>query len=227
MLSKDIVRTRLQRYNTSDGDMYRDHPLGTAAVLVPLLYRDDTLHVLLTVRSAEVRSHKGEVCFPGGKTDPEDKDSTHTALREAEEEINLKPEDVDVLAKISPIPSKAGILVTPVIGFIPDGFQPTPNTSEVSDVFTMPLENFLRAEGHTSKNITWKGLSSQMDYFEYKDNGTTYVTWGFTAAVAMMAATLIYERTPDFEVKTAIGSYAKYLSDRRSKLIATRNSSKM
>ncbi|XP_066268567.1 peroxisomal coenzyme A diphosphatase NUDT7-like [Branchiostoma lanceolatum] len=226
MLSKDIVRSRLQQYNTSDGDRYRGHPLGTAAVLVPLLYKDGDLHVLLTVRSSEVRSHKGEVCFPGGKTDPEDKDSTHTALRESEEEIKLPPEDIDVLARIPPIPAKDGMLVTPVIGFIPDSFQPTPN-NEVADVFTMPLENFLQTEGHSAGDISWKGIPATLHYFQYKTNGKTFVTWGFTAMVAMMVAALIYERTPDFDIEISIDSYIESLRDARRKLYTTRNSSKM
>ncbi|XP_078665369.1 peroxisomal coenzyme A diphosphatase NUDT7-like [Branchiostoma floridae x Branchiostoma belcheri] len=224
MVPKDLVRTRLQQYHTNSDDMYRDHPLGTAAVLVPLLYKDGALHVLLTVRSREVRSHKGEVCFPGGKTDPEDKDSIHTALREAEEEIKLHPEDVDVLSQTVPVTARDGILVTPVVGFIPDSFQPTPN-NEVTDVFTMPLENFLSSEGHSSRDITWKGNSAQVHYFQYKEKDKTYITFGFTALIAMIVAAQIYERTPEFDTNKSIALYIENLRDARSRTFS--NSSKM
>lgn len=96
-----------------------------AAVLIPLFIDSNgILSVMLTLRSKFLRTHAGEVAFPGGKQDLEDPSLVFTALREAQEEIGLAPTDVQVLKVLSPALSKNNILVTPVIGLIPSTFEP-------------------------------------------------------------------------------------------------------
>ncbi|XP_061532557.1 hypoxanthine-guanine phosphoribosyltransferase-like isoform X3 [Phycodurus eques] len=91
-------------------------------------------------RDLSLRTSAGEVCFPGGKRDPSDKDEVHTALREAHEEIGLLPGDVHVICTLPPVIAKNALLVTPVAGFIPESFQARPNPAEVSAVLTVPLD---------------------------------------------------------------------------------------
>lgn len=119
-------------------------PKGMAAVLVPL-YEDEEgeVQVVLTQRSAKMKTHSGEVCLPGGKRDPEDVSDIETALREAQEELGLEPTDVEVLCQLPPLLSKHMLSVTPVVARIPPGTRFVPNPSEVEAVFHMPLRAFL------------------------------------------------------------------------------------
>ncbi|XP_034390524.1 peroxisomal coenzyme A diphosphatase NUDT7 isoform X2 [Cyclopterus lumpus] len=104
--------------------------LPKASVLIPLMVKNGELCTLMTLRSQELRTSPGEVCFPGGKRDPSDGDDVDTALREAEEEISLPPADVQVVCRLVPIINKSGLLVTPVVGFIEESFCPRPNPAE-------------------------------------------------------------------------------------------------
>ncbi|XP_077371950.1 peroxisomal coenzyme A diphosphatase NUDT7 [Festucalex cinctus] len=161
--------------------------LPQASVLVPLFVRNGKIYTLMTQRSEQLRTSAGEVCFPGGKRDPSDKDDVHTALREAHEEIGLPPGDVHVICTLQPIISKNALLVTPVVGFIPESFLAHPNSAEVSAVFTVPLDLFVGPTAATAK-ATWVP-SLSFDFVEPR-TGARYRIWGLTAIVAFVVATI-------------------------------------
>ncbi|XP_039554347.1 peroxisomal coenzyme A diphosphatase NUDT7 [Passer montanus] len=94
------ARRRLREFDV--GDRFCRLPLPRAAVLLPLTVRAGRLHLLLTVRSLQLRRSPGEVCFPGGKREATDKDDIDTALREAKEEVGLQPEKVEVICRLMP-----------------------------------------------------------------------------------------------------------------------------
>ncbi|XP_067090620.1 peroxisomal coenzyme A diphosphatase NUDT7 [Osmerus mordax] len=188
----------LKRYEI--GSKYSYLPvLPKAAVLIPLFQRDGELHVLMTLRSLELRSNAGEVCFPGGKRDPGDRDDVATALREAEEEIGLPPDQVEVVCSLFPVMNQRGLLVVPVVGFIDESFAPRPNPAEVSAVFTVPLEFFTKAGAHSAYNPT--GLSTPLHSFLYQDpkSGISYQVWGLTAMLAILVASLALRNKPEFD----------------------------
>ncbi|XP_077423690.1 peroxisomal coenzyme A diphosphatase NUDT7 [Vanacampus margaritifer] len=162
-----------------------------ASVLVPLFVRNGKIHALMTQRSEQLRTSAGEVCFPGGKRDPNDKDEVHTALREAHEEIGLPPSDVHVICTLQPIISKNGLLVTPVVGFIPESFLARPNPAEVRAVFTVPLDLFV----DPTAKATWAS-SLSFDFVE-PDSGARYRIWGLTAIVAFVVATIALKTKPE------------------------------
>ncbi|KAL7862981.1 hypothetical protein SRHO_G00119650 [Serrasalmus rhombeus] len=108
--------------------------LTKASVLIPLFVREGKLQVLMTVRSTELKHNAGEVCFPGGKSDRNDQDEIDTALREAEEEIGLPPDEVEVVCRLIPVLNQRGLLVTPVVGFISESFQARPNPAETRSI---------------------------------------------------------------------------------------------
>ncbi|KFU98462.1 PREDICTED: peroxisomal coenzyme A diphosphatase NUDT7, partial [Pterocles gutturalis] len=150
-----------------------------------------------------LRSSPGEVCFPGGKSEAIDKDEIDTALREAKEEVGLQPEKVEVICRLVPGIDKMNHLVTPVVGFIEDTFQATPNPDEVSDVFVVPLDYFV--EPVTYKPLpytTWSGYSSWMHCFTYDDpeHKMSFKIWGLTAQFAVFLALVIFGKRPTFEV---------------------------
>ncbi|XP_072451954.1 peroxisomal coenzyme A diphosphatase NUDT7 isoform X2 [Chiloscyllium punctatum] len=209
---KEKVKHVLKTYDV--GNKYSDLTLPRASVLVPLLIKNEELHVLLTVRSMKLLSSRGEVCFPGGKQDLKDKSDIETALREAQEEIGLPSDQVEVICKLVPIINKDGILVTPVVAFIGDTFQPQPNADEVSDVFVLPLDYFLKSEEHSSTPYETGML---VHFFTFKDRHLhkTFTIWGLTAQLCIIVAYVALGQKPlfkvDFDIDDPFTSMEKYL----------------
>ncbi|NWW97233.1 NUDT7 diphosphatase, partial [Rhynochetos jubatus] len=199
--AKEAARLRLRECDV--GDRFSHLPLPKASVLLPLMVRAGKLHLLLTVRSMQLRRSPGEVCFPGGKREAADKDEIDTALREAKEEVGLQPEKVEVVCRLVPGIDKMNHLVTPVVGFIEDTFQATPNPDEVSDVFVVPLEYFVKPL--TYKPLPYKtpsGSLGRMHCFTYRDreHNVPFKIWGLTAHFAVLLALVVFGKRPTFEV---------------------------
>ncbi|NXO63743.1 NUDT7 diphosphatase, partial [Phainopepla nitens] len=195
------VRRRLREFDV--GDKFSRLPLPRAAVLLPLMVRGGRLHLLLTVRSMQLRRSPGEVCFPGGKSEATDKDDVDTALREAKEEVGLQPEKVEVICRLMPGIDKMNNLVTPVVGFIEDTFQVTPNPDEVSEVFVVPLEYFVKPLNYkTFPYKTSSGYLTRVHCFTYDDqeHKRSFKIWGLTAHFAVFLALVIFGERPTFEV---------------------------
>ncbi|XP_052542239.1 peroxisomal coenzyme A diphosphatase NUDT7 isoform X4 [Tympanuchus pallidicinctus] len=198
---KEKAKLRLRECDV--GDKFSHLPLRKASVLLPLLLRDGVLCLLLTVRSVQLRRSPGEVCFPGGKREERDKDEIDTALREAKEEVGLQPEKVEVICRLVPVIDKMNHLITPVVGFIEDTFQASPNPDEVSDVFVVPLEYFIKPLNYMAlpyKNSS--GYLSWMHCFTYDDHERkkSFKIWGLTAHFAVFLAIVIFRTKPTFEV---------------------------
>ena len=115
-------------------------PLRPAAVLIPLLRVDGRWEALFTRRNPDLHEHSGQVAFPGGRADPGDASPEATALREAEEEIGLRPQDVRLLGRLKPFATITAYAVTPVVGMIPWPYPLRTSAVEVSRVFTIPLD---------------------------------------------------------------------------------------
>ncbi|KXS10577.1 hypothetical protein M427DRAFT_61939 [Gonapodya prolifera JEL478] len=166
------------------GDPYG--PEYRASVLVPLIYNSETsaFDILLTRRSTKLRSHSGEVAFPGGRRDEGDENVVTTALREAYEEVGLPPSCVNVITRWPPIVSRNNLLVTPVIALTPPDFTPTPNPDEVESVFKVPTTHFLSAGHYWYDTLMWNGTNFRLHRFSYGD----YVVSGLTADVCIQVA---------------------------------------
>ena len=175
-----------------------------AAVLVPLAARpDDGWDVTLTTRSASMRSHAGEIALPGGKRDARDACDAGTAAREAREEIGMRaPRDVEVVGRLPVVMSTRRVSVRPVVGVVREGFRVREaeiSREEVAEVFTAPLEMFLRADRH--RHDDWARPNgarpvARVHYFEYE--GRTI--WGLTAMILIEVARRVYGREPEFAV---------------------------
>ncbi|GAB4543993.1 MAG: hypothetical protein Fur002_16790 [Anaerolineales bacterium] len=126
-------------------DGYAEIPLDAnpvlkcAAVLLPLFWLRGEWHILYTRRTDRVESHKGQVSFPGGACDEGESTPEQTALREAQEEIGLRPSDVKVLGRLSSLVTVSYFRVTPVVGVIPFPYAFQPSGAEVARIFSMPL----------------------------------------------------------------------------------------
>jgi 8-oxo-dGTP pyrophosphatase MutT (NUDIX family) len=157
-----------------------------AAVLVPLINREDGLTVLFTERSRDLPDHPGQISFPGGRVEPGDADTGIAALREAEEEVGLKRERVTLLGRLEPYETVTGYRVTPVVGWVEPPFEIRADPVEVADVFEVPLA-FLLEPANLQRHFRMVG-NTRRDYYAIP-YGDRYI-WGATAAML-----LIFDRT--------------------------------
>ncbi|MGQ0709356.1 MAG: CoA pyrophosphatase [Rhodoferax sp.] len=160
-----------------------DRPSTAAAVLVPLVVQDDGLAVLLTQRTAHLRSHSGQIAFPGGKADAQDRDAADTALRETQEEIGLERSLVQVLCTLPQYRTGSGFVVTPVLALVPALGPLAPNVHEVADVFTVPLAFLMNPAHHRHHEVWWEGEMRHWMSMPYQDGGQERFIWGATAAM--------------------------------------------
>lgn len=142
------LRAALEAHDKQTLTLFSDEHLRTlAAVLIPVFERDGEAHAVFTRRTDTVRHHKGEISFPGGARDPGDEDLARTALREAQEEIGLEPSAVRVLGELDDIPTfVTGYLVSPFVGWVPEGYAWHPRDVEVAEVLELPLGELARVE---------------------------------------------------------------------------------
>lgn len=161
-----------------------------AAVLVPLVPREAGLHVLLTQRQPHLRSHAGQVAFPGGRIDAADLNPVAAALRETEEETGILPGFVDPLGFLDTYLTSTNFRVMPVVGILRPGFKVTPQAAEVADVFEVPLAFLMNPASHERHSRDWQGR--QRHYFAMPWQGR-YI-WGATAGMIRNLYSLMYER---------------------------------
>lgn len=159
-----------------------ERPPAQAAVLMPIVERERPT-VLLTERTAHLSTHKSQVAFPGGRTDPEDLDAAATALREAHEEVGLDASRVEVLGSLPIYVTGSAFIVTPVVALVQPGFVLQPNPDEVADVFEVPLDFLLNPAHHERHALEWQGLRREWFAMPYQDGARQRYIWGATAAM--------------------------------------------
>ena len=186
------IRKALAGHNPMKNSFVRKR----ASVLLPLLESEGEIFLMLTRRSNKMRSHPGQVSFPGGKQDSCDEGSMHTALRETYEEIGLPREKVDVVGMLDQILSLHYYLVTPYVGLIPSNFVPLPNTDEIESVFKVPLAFFMKSENHWSEEKKFLSFPVLVHHFEYQG----YDIWGLTAKLIFRLLEVGLGYVPDFPV---------------------------
>ncbi len=153
--------------------------LRPAGVLVPLIEHHGQLRLILTKRSSHLKHHPGQIAFPGGKVDEGDADVVATALREAQEEIGLPPENVQVIGTLPTHETVTSFNMTPVVGLIRDVFDPIPEPGEVDEVFSVPLTHVLETQRFSVQSRRWRG---QRRYYYTVPFGPYYI-WGATARI--------------------------------------------
>ncbi len=150
-----------------------------AAVLVPIIDRAEGPTVLLTVRAIGLASHAGQIAFPGGRVDPDDADRIATALREAEEEVNIPRSAVDVIGALGVHHGGLGFAVTPIVGLVDPAAPINPDPREVAEVFEAPLRWFADLANHTTEEREHLGVKYRMFAAPYG----RYHIWGLTAGI--------------------------------------------
>ncbi|MFM7396716.1 MAG: NUDIX hydrolase [Gammaproteobacteria bacterium] len=159
---------------------FPEHPTP-AAVLVPLVDRGDDLGILLTLRSSHLKHHAGQISFPGGRIEVSDSDPLGAALRETEEEIGLRADQIEVAGYLPDHLVITGYRVTPVVGFIRPSFSLTPDPTEVVEVFEVPLSFVLDERNHVPAVRRFEGEDVHFIDFPYGH----HTIWGATAGMLM------------------------------------------
>jgi 8-oxo-dGTP pyrophosphatase MutT (NUDIX family) len=156
------------------GPAYRD-----AAVLIPVVARDPSVTVLLTVRTAHLTAHAGQIAFPGGKIDPTDATPAAAAIREAEEEVGLKPSGIQTVGYLPPYLSRTGYRIFPVVGRVDPDHSLTINPEEVVEAFEVPLEFLMSPGNHRMGRGLFQGKQRAFYEMPYERR---YI-WGVTAGI--------------------------------------------
>jgi 8-oxo-dGTP pyrophosphatase MutT (NUDIX family) len=161
--------------------------LARAGVLLPLFCRDGSYHCLFTRRTDRVRHHKGEISFPGGVYDTSDKDLAATALREAHEEVGIKPQDVELLGALDEVMTMTDFVVSPFVGLIPYPYPFVPSHEEIEEIIILPLAGFLKEGALSEEDWTYQEKTAKV--YTYRCGG--YVIWGATAKILRQFLKLI------------------------------------
>jgi len=155
-----------------------------AAVLVPLVDHPGGMTVLLTQRTSHLKSHAGQVSFPGGKLEPHDPTPEDAALRETEEEIGLGRGSIEIIGRLNQRVTGTGFQVTPVVGLLESPLALRPDPGEVETVFEVPLEFVLDRRNHKIETRFARGVERQFYAMPY---GEFYI-WGLTARLLVALA---------------------------------------
>ena len=166
--------------------------LAQAAVLVPLVERREGLQVLLTVRASHLKNHAGQISFPGGRVEPGDLSPWDAALREAREEIGLEPGFVSPVGYLRDHLVISGFRVTPAVGFVQPGFTLQLDTTEVEEVFEVPLEFIVDPANHVPRERHFAGLT--VPTWEIPFEGRHI--WGATASMLISLSRRILGTEP-------------------------------
>ena len=151
----------------------------TAAVLVPVIAREPEVTVLLTLRTSHLSSHGGQIAFPGGKVDEEDKTPVDAALREAEEEVGLPRSLATPLSLLDLHKTGTGYRIVPVLSLIDPAFKPQPAPDEVADIFEVPLSFLMTEQNHVEHFREWRSRRILFHAIAYEER----LIWGATAAM--------------------------------------------
>ncbi|MDV2080058.1 NUDIX hydrolase [Marinobacter xestospongiae] len=182
---RDLLTERLAGY--APRQLALDYP--EAGVLVPVTDNPGNPELVFTLRSANLKTHRGQVAFPGGKRDSDDASLTATALRETHEEIGLAPDLVQVVAPLSQVMSRHGILVTPFVGVIPKHSELMANPAEIESIFQVPIEFFLADERERTDVITFLNHTLHVPCYRWD----RYQIWGLSAIILVDFLNAVYD----------------------------------
>lgn len=193
-LTREDIENRLHARQTTPSDLQGTPPKGRipeaelapAAVLLPLFQDDQQWHLIFIKRTEhDYDDHSGQIAFPGGRVEKGDSSLTATALRESEEEIGLRPQDVDILGYSRDITTVTRYRVTPIAGLIPWPYPLRPSPLEVERVLFIPLEWLMDPENHRIQ--PWRPQGEEMEPYPiiFFNSFQGETLWGATAKIVL------------------------------------------
>jgi 8-oxo-dGTP pyrophosphatase MutT (NUDIX family) len=178
-MKSEQFKKRILRALKTNRKILKRKDLAPAAVLVPIVFRNDRPHLIVTKRTMTVATHKGQISFPGGMRELEDRDEIENALRETHEEIGLDPQSVEVLGIMDDFETITGFVVTPVVGFVASKAPLQADPTEVAQIIEVPIDDFSNSDCHQlirgeQDNVPYK-------FHSYAIQGHTI--WGATGGI--------------------------------------------
>jgi 8-oxo-dGTP pyrophosphatase MutT (NUDIX family) len=177
-------------WNPEIADLILGAPLRDAAVLIPVVDHPGEATVLLTKRTATLRSHSGQVAFPGGRIDPTDTSPEDAALRETMEEIGLPSGRIDIVGRMPDYITGSAYRIAPVLGVVQPGFSLAINHDEVDHAFEVPLRFLMDPANHRQQSAVWN--NRERFYFDMSYDGERRI-WGVTAGILRMLYNRLYK----------------------------------
>jgi len=191
----------IQQVKNYEATLLNEKQIQNYAVLLPLLEKNGETHLLFEVRSMQMRSQPGDVCFPGGKVEKTDKDEKHGALRETSEELGIPIKQISDVYPLDVMALSLDRIIYPFIGKLPPHIELQPNKHEVAEIFTIPV-NFLLENKPKKYKVTLKAIPEEdfpyhlivggKDYdwshrtiYQYFYTYGEYVIWGLTAKIIL------------------------------------------
>ncbi|MFX1532761.1 MAG: NUDIX hydrolase [Promethearchaeota archaeon] len=213
------IRQALQNITSSNFEGYAS--FRPAAVLIPLFYKNEELHLLLTKRTETVEHHKGEVSFPGGAKDQSDPDLLFTALRETEEEINISSDCFEILGALTPITTVTDFVVVPYVGWIKKTRclgNLKGNPFEIEKFLEVPLGHLTNPNNYIARQSFLGDESVVIHFWEFEED----IIWGATGRIVFSFLTLLkLEKNllPKYKnpVKISLEDIPKVIQDRYAK----------
>lgn len=176
VVKEELEKIFTQRQKRSVSDTNR----VPSAVLIPLYQKQGRYYIVFIRRTESVKTHKGQISFPGGARDANDRTLLHTAIRESREEVGLRTKDIEVIGEMDDeITTTSNYIVTPFVAMIPWPYRFTKNKDEVADIIEVPI-NMLLEKGHLKANtetLDGRPVESYTYYYQGK------VIWGATARI--------------------------------------------
>lgn len=163
-----------------------------SAVLIPIFAENGEIKFILTKRTESLKKHKGEISFPGGRKDKQDRYLEETALRETEEEIGVKRRLVKVVGRLDDLFTMTRYIISPFIGIISEEVECHANTREVAEILYVPMDVFLNEELFSEKDLPQNGLHFPV-YYYYWNN---YEIWGATAYIINQLVEIVFDFQP-------------------------------
>ncbi|MDQ1002024.1 coenzyme A diphosphatase NUDT7 [Neobacillus niacini] len=195
-MNLELVQSKLKSHTPS---ILGSDKFSKYAVMVPLIQKEDGIHVLFEVRSLQLRRQPGEICFPGGRIDPEDRDEKSAAIRETTEELGISSDNLSEVFPLDFMISPFGMMIYPFAAIIesPDKIQPNP--AEVGEIFTVPLTYFIENDPDIynihfkvepeenfpfdlivgGENYNWRTRALDEYFYLYEEKAI----WGLTAKI--------------------------------------------
>ena len=155
--------------------------MTAASVLIPLVQREHGLSMLLTLRTAHLTDHAGQISFPGGRAEVEDASAIDTALRETEEEIGLHRSHIEVIGSLPDYVTGTGYRVTPVVGLVTPPFELTPDPHEVAEIFEVPLAFLMDGANHQRLSFDMPNGKGRRSFYAMPYE--RFFIWGATAGM--------------------------------------------
>ena len=164
--------------------------LTPAAVLVPIVRRDGVPTILFTRRTDHLKSHSGQISFPGGRMEDRDRTPEATALRETREEIGLAESEVEVLGRLNIRETGTGYRVIPVVGMVVPPLSLVPDANEVAEIFEVPLDFLIDPANHRFETRVRDNVERRFHAIPYR----AYFIWGLTARILVNLSEVLARR---------------------------------